>query len=562
MPLVVKDRVRETSTTTNTGTLTLNGAVSNFQSFSVIGDGNTTYYTITLDSAGEWEVGIGTYTASGTTLSRDVVLESSNGGSLVPFSAGTKNVFCTYPAERAVYSNEANTTVTVPSLTDSGNLTFTGTGNRIIGNFGTGTVDTRILFQNSNSDAQTNIVAVENGTTSTATGAAQLVVAESSYATNGNAALGALSLIKNTDVRISSGILNSGTYLPLTFFTGGSERVRIPTTGDVEIGTQALGATTDTRKVTIASNGYAVLTLNGDYSDTAGEPGGSGIQFDVDGSGSPNAVVSFVNTAGTRGDSSTAYTGTTANTLLVGTVSGNLLFGTNNAVKATLSTAGNLGMGVTPLSNVRVEITPPISGVPLKFNPASYVGVQGAFEYDLNTLVFTNDTNDGIGFIPVSQIFDLNANGTAFGPAIGNFFGANSAASVQSGSFYELEAYCRFTKTTAGTVTVTLTSSVAPQNVSGTVDYGAATGGTATGASNRISLYNSALAAAAFGASASLTTAVSHTFTIRAIIETNATTAGNIRINFTSSAGTVTPLRGSYYKLTRLPLSNQGNFVA
>lgn len=103
MPLVVKDRVRETTTTTGTGTVSLIGAVTGFQSFSVIGDGNTTFYTIALDSAGEWEVGIGTYTASGTTLSRDIVLESSNSGSLVPFSAGTKTVFVTYPAEKSVY---------------------------------------------------------------------------------------------------------------------------------------------------------------------------------------------------------------------------------------------------------------------------------------------------------------------------------------------------------------------------------------------------------------------------------------------------------------------------
>jgi hypothetical protein len=101
MALVLKDRVKETTTTTGTGTLTLLGAASGFQSFSVISDGNTTYYTI--DGGTEWEVGIGTYTSSGTTLSRDTILESSNGGTAVNFSAGTKNVFVTYPAEKSVY---------------------------------------------------------------------------------------------------------------------------------------------------------------------------------------------------------------------------------------------------------------------------------------------------------------------------------------------------------------------------------------------------------------------------------------------------------------------------
>ena len=103
MALVVKDRVQETSTTTGTGTFTLAGAVSGFQSFSAIGDGNTTYYAIVLGS--EWEVGLGTYTLSGTTLARTTILESSNGGTAVNFSAGTKNVFVTYPAEEAVYQD-------------------------------------------------------------------------------------------------------------------------------------------------------------------------------------------------------------------------------------------------------------------------------------------------------------------------------------------------------------------------------------------------------------------------------------------------------------------------
>jgi hypothetical protein len=103
MALVVKDRVQETTTTSGTGTITLAGAVTGFQSFSVIGDANTTYYTIAAGS--QFEVGIGTYTLSGTTLSRDIVLESSNAGALVNFSAGTKSVFVTYPAEKAVYQD-------------------------------------------------------------------------------------------------------------------------------------------------------------------------------------------------------------------------------------------------------------------------------------------------------------------------------------------------------------------------------------------------------------------------------------------------------------------------
>lgn len=110
MAFVVKDRVKVTSTTTGTGTFTLGAAAGiSFQDFSVIGDGNTTSYTIVDPSTGAFEVGIGTYTASGTTLSRDVVLESSNSGSLVNFAAGLKEVFVAYPAERAVVTSATPT---------------------------------------------------------------------------------------------------------------------------------------------------------------------------------------------------------------------------------------------------------------------------------------------------------------------------------------------------------------------------------------------------------------------------------------------------------------------
>ena len=124
MAFVLADRVRETTTTAGTGTVTLAGAVTGFQTFSAIGNGNTTYYTIAGQGTSEWEVGIGTYTSSGTTLSRDTVLASSNAGSKVNFSAGTKDVFCDYPAGRAVVGGqgyiENDATVTVSSTINSG----------------------------------------------------------------------------------------------------------------------------------------------------------------------------------------------------------------------------------------------------------------------------------------------------------------------------------------------------------------------------------------------------------------------------------------------------------
>lgn len=118
MALVLKDRVKEQSTTTGTGSFTLSGAYDGFQTFATaIASGSTVYYCIhntSIGVGGEWEVGIGTFTAP-STLSRDTVLESSTGGTAVSFSAGTKEVFVTYPAEKSV------------NLDASGNVTPLGT---------------------------------------------------------------------------------------------------------------------------------------------------------------------------------------------------------------------------------------------------------------------------------------------------------------------------------------------------------------------------------------------------------------------------------------------------
>jgi len=123
MALVVKDRVKETTSTTGTGALTLGGAVANFVAFSsVLSDGDTTYYAIVDDGNGAFEVGLGTYASAGTTLTRTTVLASSNSGSAVDLQAGTKNVFITYPADKSVYLDAAGDLVgqTIKTFTLSG----------------------------------------------------------------------------------------------------------------------------------------------------------------------------------------------------------------------------------------------------------------------------------------------------------------------------------------------------------------------------------------------------------------------------------------------------------
>lgn len=161
MALVLADRVKETTTSTGTTAITLAGAATGYQTFSsTIGDNNTTYYTIADQTGANWEVGIGTYTTSGNTLSRDTVLSSSNAGSLVDFTAGVKDVFVSYPAERALYSGGDIGTPASGTLTNCTGYTYANLS---------GTVPT--WNQNTTGTAAnvTELVAVANGGTGTAT---------------------------------------------------------------------------------------------------------------------------------------------------------------------------------------------------------------------------------------------------------------------------------------------------------------------------------------------------------------------------------------------------------
>ena len=150
MAFVLNDRVKETSTSTGTGTINLAGAETGFETFvSGVGTTNNTFYCISHDGTNEFEVGIGTVTdATPDTLSRDTIISSSNSDNLVDFTAGTKTVFCTYPAKRApsasmtatTYINTHASTISDTQTIDSGVLagpvtvsgSVTVTGNLVI----------------------------------------------------------------------------------------------------------------------------------------------------------------------------------------------------------------------------------------------------------------------------------------------------------------------------------------------------------------------------------------------------------------------------------------------
>lgn len=120
MALIIKDRVRETSTSTGTGAFVLDGARDGFQTFtSAFADGDTTYYTITDGT--DWETGLGTWTEATATLTRTTVYESSNAGAAVDWSAGTKDVFCTYPSSKSIHK-DASGNLVIEELSGDANV--------------------------------------------------------------------------------------------------------------------------------------------------------------------------------------------------------------------------------------------------------------------------------------------------------------------------------------------------------------------------------------------------------------------------------------------------------
>ena len=127
MALVINDRVKETTTTTGTGAVSLGGAVTGFETFAAgVGNSNTTYYAIVHQTANEFEVGLGTLDGDSSDLTRTTVISSSNSDSAVDFAAGTKDVFCTIPASKLIFEDSNNDVTIGRNLTVTGDLTITG----------------------------------------------------------------------------------------------------------------------------------------------------------------------------------------------------------------------------------------------------------------------------------------------------------------------------------------------------------------------------------------------------------------------------------------------------
>jgi hypothetical protein len=165
MALIVADRVKSNTTTTGTGTVVLNTTPpTGYQSFAVIGNANTTYYTIAEQSGPNWEVGIGTYYLGNSSLARTTILASSNANAVVTFGTGTKDVFVTYPAEKAVYINDTGGTSPALGNTNVTSVTFADGSKQTTAAYATNS-NNSIFVNNVNITGNVTIPVGQNGLT-------------------------------------------------------------------------------------------------------------------------------------------------------------------------------------------------------------------------------------------------------------------------------------------------------------------------------------------------------------------------------------------------------------
>jgi hypothetical protein len=285
MAFVLADRVKESTISPGTGTATLGGAASGYQSFSAgIGASNTTYYVIADQAGTNWEVGYGTIGAGGTTLARTTVLASSNSGSLVNFSSGTQDVWCDYPAKKAVIQ-DSSTNVTVPAQLTAGNYVANQSisGSATQGAFAYGTLngsDTGIFASYQTSIAGYAYVALQN-TSSNAAATTDIALYNDTASlgkyidiginSSGFTGTGNFSLANAGYIYTNGGDLSLGTYgangIHFIINNGATDALSIATTGAVTTPNQLTGATVR------ASNGIVInsKTVSASYTIASGD---------------------------------------------------------------------------------------------------------------------------------------------------------------------------------------------------------------------------------------------------------------------------------------------------
>jgi len=333
MSLVLADRVRQTSTTTGSGTFTLDGSVTGFQSFAAIGNGNTTYYTITIDS--QWEVGIGTYSAG--TLTRDTVISSSTGSKIV-FGAGVKDVFVSYPAEKSV-NQDANNRVLIPytsGVTDVGSLN--------VGN-ATSHTDSGVIAGFTASEPLYLYTSLQN--TSTAN------TSYASYAVNdgGHTAYAELGINNSNYSYSAAGYPNNGFSTPLASFVesyGGP--LVLGSWDNQKISFITYGAVNTTDAMTINTNGSVAFN---------GQVGTAGQVLQSNATSAPTWVTpssgSVTSVSGTGTVSGLTLTGTVTNSgslTLGGAITGFATSGANTNITSVALTTGTVSTAPSAATDI------------------------------------------------------------------------------------------------------------------------------------------------------------------------------------------------------------------
>jgi hypothetical protein len=421
MALVLKDRVLETSQTSGTGTLTLAGAVIDFQSFSsAIGNGNTTYYTIADDADNQWEVGIGTVGAG--TLTRDTVLSSSNSGAKVNFGASIKNVFCDYPASKSVYQDE-NGLVTVPNLATNSASSLTP-----------------VLSYNASNSAQTNGATVANsylqnvmqnksGTAGASTNFAvsnDLGTDSTYYGEFGMNSSVFSSGTPSDYFSLNNGIYYSGHDGDITYGSGNGYKIFLAwgTTGQSAHVINASGAIGLNTNITGTTNfgtaGY-ILTSGG----SSATPTWTNPTSIVGGAGGSNTQVQYNNAGVLAGSANMTFNGTTFTTANDASISGLTVGKGAGAVASnTVLGASAFGSNVSGASNVA------IGQQALRLTTSSNntaIGYQAGY---------ANTTGVGLTAIGQGALYSSTGNyntaigqnaGTTTNTGSGNFFGGVNA---------------------------------------------------------------------------------------------------------------------------------------
>jgi len=383
MSLVLADRVRETTNSTGTGTITLGGAVSGFQSFSVIGNNNTTYYTISGGT--QWEVGIGTY--YGGTLARTTVIASSTGSKL-DLAAGSKDVFVTYPAEKSV-NQDANNRVLIPYTSGTTNVGSLNVGNA------TGHTDSGVIAGFTASEPlylYTSLQNTDSGATSYA-----------SYAVNdgGHTAYGELGINNANYSYSAAGFPNNGFSTPLaTFVESYGGPLVLGSWDNQKISFIVNGAVNTTDAMTINTNGSVAFN---------GQAGSAGQVLQSNATSAPTWVTPNAGTV-----TSVSGTGTVSGLTLTGTVtdSGSLTLG--GAITGFATSGANTNLTSVALTTGTVSTAPSSStdivNKSYADSIASGVNFHAAVQYATTAALPANTYNNGTS--GVGATLTANANGT------------------------------------------------------------------------------------------------------------------------------------------------------